>query len=71
MGGFQRDWGDAKIGKKFPGVQQGLFKWVGALGAVWHTLTGEGKEGGGEQCLRKNKVDLWGISEFSLKKKAL
>lgn len=45
MGRFQRVWEDAKMGKKFSGVEKRLLKWVGPYRDVWQRITVEGKEG--------------------------
>lgn len=36
---------DAKMGKKFSGVEKRLLKWVGPYRDVWQRITVEGKEG--------------------------
>ena len=54
---------DARMGK-FSGLGKGLVKQAGIYRAVWQKLTVEGKEGGAKQCLRKNKIVLWSMSQL-------
>lgn len=49
---------------KFSGLGKGLVKQAGIYRAVWQKLTVEGKEGGAKQCLRKNKIVLWSMSQL-------
>ena len=52
------------MGKKFSGSGRGLVMQARTCKALWQKVTVEGKEGGTKQCLRKNKIDLWYMSQL-------